>query len=73
VSVQDAPLDARYSLVRTEWRWRVVRGNEAVADLTLPSTFVVDRSGAHPQIVCYLPHQDITTVLRDRGLLPPQG
>jgi hypothetical protein len=68
VSVDDTPLDARYSLVRTEWRWRVIRGNELVADLTLPSSFVVDR--AAPQIVCYLPHQDITTVLQERGLLP---
>jgi hypothetical protein len=71
VSVQDTPLDARYSLVRTEWRWRVVRGNELVADVTLPSSFVVDRAAVQPQIVCYLPHQDITTALRDRGLLPP--
>jgi hypothetical protein len=71
VSVDDTALDARYSLVRTEWRWRVIRGNELVADLTLPSSFVVDRTGGHPQIVCYLPHQDITTVLQDRGLLPP--
>jgi hypothetical protein len=70
-SVDDTPLDARYTLVRTQWRWRVVRGNDLVADLTLPSTFLVDRGGAHPQIVCYLPHQDITTVLRERGLLPP--
>lgn len=70
-SVQDTPLDARYSLVRTEWSWRVVRGGELVVDLILPSTFIVDRTGSSPQIVCYLPHQDIVTVLRDRGLLPP--
>ena len=69
-SVQDTPLDARYSLVSTEWRWRVVRGGELVVDLILPSTFIVDRTGSSPQIVCYLPHQDIVTVLRDRGLLP---
>jgi hypothetical protein len=68
-SVQDTPLDARYSLVRTEWRWRVMRGGELVVDLILPSTFIVDRTGPSPQIVCYLPHQDIMTVLRDRGLL----
>jgi hypothetical protein len=71
VSAQDTTLDARYSLVRTEWRWRVMRGGELAADLILPSTFVVDRSGSSPQIVCYLPHQDIMTVLRDRGLVPP--
>lgn len=70
-SVQDTPLDARYSLVSTEWRWRVVRGGELVVDLILPSTFIVDRTGSSPRIVCYLPHQDIMTVLRDRGLLPP--
>jgi hypothetical protein len=70
-SAQDTTLDARYSLLRTEWRWRVMRGGELVVDLILPSTFIVDRTGPSPQIVCYLPHQDIMTVLRDRGLLPP--
>jgi hypothetical protein len=68
-TVRDTALDERYSLVRTEWRWRVVRAGQVVADLTLPSSFLVDRGGAMPQIVCYLPHQDITTVLRERGLL----
>jgi hypothetical protein len=70
VSVQSTALDVRYSLVRTEWRWRVVHAGQAPADFTLPSTFIVEQSRGVLRIVCYLPHQDIMAVLRERGLMP---
>jgi hypothetical protein len=44
-----------------------MRAGELVVDLILPSAFIVDRTGSSPQIVCYLPRQDILT------LLPPSA
>jgi hypothetical protein len=70
----ESSLDARYVLARTEWQWTFARGAETI-DLALPSSFVVDRRDpAAPQIVVYLMHHDLTTALRERGLLAaPMG
>ena len=68
VSVQETKLDDHYSLVRTEWRWRFDRA-DAPVEITLPSTFVVYRSGEGCRIVLYLTHDNIMTVLRERGIL----
>jgi hypothetical protein len=62
-------LDDRYSLVRTEWRWRFERSPEAPVEFTLPSSFVIDRSLERWQIVAYIPHADVMAELRRRGLL----
>ena len=43
-SLEETGLDARYSLVRTEWRWRFERSPEAPVEFTLPSSFVIERS-----------------------------
>jgi hypothetical protein len=66
VSIQQTKLDDRYVLVRTEWRWQFDRDQ-----ITLPSTHIVQVSGETLKIVFYLNHENIMTVLRDRGLLPP--
>jgi hypothetical protein len=71
VTLQESRLDDRYSLVRTEWRWRFERSSEALVDFTLPSSYVVDRSPERWQIVAYIPHADIMAELRRRGLLSP--
>jgi ketosteroid isomerase-like protein len=69
VSLNETRLDDYYSMVRTEWRWRVAnRGNES-QEITLPSTYIVRRSNEGLKIVFYLAHGDITAVLRERGLL----
>ena len=69
VSLHETPLDERYELVRTEWQWRLDRGG-SVAELTLPSTFILERTAEGLRIVFYLTHQDVMTALRERGLLP---
>ena len=70
-AILETPLDERYSLVRTEWRWRFERG-AAVTDVTLPSSYLVEQSPDGPRIVCYIMHADIAAVLRARGLLPAE-
>jgi hypothetical protein len=69
VSLHETPLDARFTLARTEWRLTFARpsGNE---DLLVDSTFLVD-TGTEPFcIALYLAHQDIMAVLKDKGILP---
>jgi hypothetical protein len=69
VSLDETKLDDHYSMVRTEWRWRVNSGGNASQEITLPSTYIVRRSSEGLQIAFYLAHGDITAVLRERGLL----
>jgi len=64
-ALQETKLDDRYTLARTEWRWQF----DAAADLTVPSTFIVDRSGDEPRIVLYMMHHDIARLLKERGLI----
>jgi len=68
-ALEETGLDDRYSLVRTEWRWRFERSAEAPVEFTLPSSFVIDRSLDRWQIVAYIPHADVLAELRRRGLL----
>jgi len=68
-SVEETKLDDHYSLCRTEWCWRFDHADGPV-EITLPSTFVVHRSGEGWRIVLYLTHHNIMTVLRERGMLP---
>jgi uncharacterized protein DUF4440 len=69
-SVEETPLDGRYSLVRTEWQWTFDRPDGGSADLTLPSSFIVERADEGARIVCYIMHADVAAILRERGLLP---
>ena len=69
VSLQETALDGRYSLVRTGWRWQFDRAGDAPWEITVPSTMILERSVDGLKIVFYLNHQDIMTVLRQRGLL----
>lgn len=68
VSLEETRLDDNYSMVRTQWRWHVKRGDDASQEITLPSTYIVRRSSDGLQIAFYLAHGDITAVLRERGL-----
>jgi hypothetical protein len=67
VSVHQTKLDDRYVLVRTEWVLHFDRDQ-----IALPSTYIVQVSGEVLKIVFYLNHENIMTVLRDRGLLPAE-
>jgi hypothetical protein len=68
VGFEEIPLTPRYSLVRTEWRWVFEQASGEQTTVLLPSTFVVDRSGDAPHILVYILHDDVTAVLRQRGL-----
>lgn len=68
-ALEETGLDDRYSLVRTEWRWRFERSAEAAVEFMLPSSFLIDRSLNRWQIVAYIPHADVMAELRRRGLL----
>jgi hypothetical protein len=70
VSLQENKLDDRYSQVRTEWQWRIQREGTAPAEITLPSTFIVEKSSEGLRIVFYLSGELMAT-MRERGLLPP--
>src|SRR5215468_10274636 len=53
-SVDETRLDARYSLVRTEWEWAFQRADGTTAVISQPSTFIVDRAADGGKIVCYM-------------------
>jgi len=65
-SLEETPLDGRYTLARAEWRWDFEPPDAPPTHLTLPSTFIVDRSGEAPVIVVYVMHQDLTAVLQQK-------
>jgi hypothetical protein len=68
-SVEQTKLDERYVLLKTEWLVKFDRGSGRSEDLTLRSTFVVYRSDDGLKVVFYLSHEDLTSVLRQKGLL----
>jgi hypothetical protein len=70
VALREVKLDERYTLVHADWQWRFRSEGQTPTELTLPSTFIVQRSGGDPRIILYLMHQDIVSVLRERGPLP---
>jgi hypothetical protein len=69
-SVERTRLDDRYVLLKTEWLVKFDRGSGRSEDLTLRSTFVLYRSDDEIKIVFFLHHQDLMSVLRERGYLP---
>ena len=71
VGFEETRLTDRYALVRAQFQWQFQAANGERATVTLPSTFVVDRGGDSPRIVLYMNDQDVVSVLRERGLLPP--
>jgi hypothetical protein len=70
-SVKQTRLGERYVLLETEWLVKFDRGRGHCEDLPLRSTFVVYRSDDGIRIVFYLNHEDLTSVLRRKGVLPP--
>lgn len=68
VSLEETPLDARYTLARTRWRMTFVRPEVPDEHLEVASTFLIDTHTQ--QILVYLAHQDIFALLRQRGIMP---
>jgi len=67
--LREERLDDRYTLARAEWRFQFASHGETPTELTVPATYIVDRSDGEPRIVVYLMHHDIAKVLKDRGLI----
>jgi hypothetical protein len=70
VSINETPLDARYVLVRTQWRMTFTRPAADPEPVLADSTFIVDTASEAFKIVLYLAHQDILQILKDRGIAP---
>ena len=71
VGFEETALTERYAVVRAQFRWLFRTPNGEPATVTLPSTYSVDRGGDSPRIVLYMNEQDVVSVLRERGMLPP--
>lgn len=71
VGFEETALTNRYALVRAQFRWRFQAPAGEPATVTLSSTFIVDRGDDSPRIVVYMNEQDVVSVLRERGMLPP--
>jgi hypothetical protein len=69
VSLQQTPLDNRYVMAKTTWRFDFARGNHQMGEVLVDSTYLLDTSADEFKIVLYLTHQDIMEVLRERGIL----
>ena len=61
-------LDGRYLMADTKWRMTFAHGEGQLSDVLVGSTYVLDAKD-ELKILFYLTHQDITTVLRERGIL----
>lgn len=73
-AMHETPIDSRYVLARTSWRFSFLSGNTPPQQFETDSTFLIDTGlpgspEADFKIVLYLPHQDIMQILRDRGIL----
>jgi hypothetical protein len=69
LSLDETPLDSRYTLARTRWRMTFSRPGLADEPFEVASTFLIDTRTQ--QILVYLAHQDILALLRERGLMAP--
>jgi hypothetical protein len=68
-ALEETPLDARYTLVRTRWRMEFDRPDQERQEIFAGSVFIVDTSAPEYKIVLYLANQDITAILKERGIL----
>ena len=73
-AIHETPLDSRYVLARTTWRFSFRNHNTPAQEFDTDSTFLIDTGlPGTPKpdfkILLYLPHHDIMQMLRDRGIL----
>ena len=73
-AIYETPLDSRYVLARTSWRFSFVPTNAPAHQFDTESTFLIDTGPAGTpesefKFLLYLPHHDIMQILRDRGIL----
>lgn len=65
-ALSETPLDDLHTLVETRWRLRFPESPER-APLTLRSTFVLRHDGGTWQIVLYLNHDNIVSIIKERA------
>ena len=75
-AIHETPLDSRYILARTTWRFSFTSVNTPSQQFDTESTLLIDTGlpgtpESDFQILLYLPHHDIMQILRDRGILKP--
>ena len=61
-------LDDRYAMAEAKWLMTFAHGDGQASEVPVGSTYIIDTKG-ELKILFYLTHQDITTVLRERGIL----
>jgi hypothetical protein len=68
-SLKPTPLNPHFTLVDTTWQMRFAPPGQPAQHFTVASTYLVYLNGSAVKIILYMPHQDIMTILRDRGIL----
>jgi hypothetical protein len=58
-SVAETKLDDKFSSVATEWAWMVTPAAASPFEVTVGSTYILERVGDRLQIVAYFAHGDI--------------
>jgi hypothetical protein len=67
ISVDETPLDARYVLARTQWRFTFGKNGKRL-EVVVDSTFLIDTGGDEFKIVVYLTNRDAVQILHERGI-----
>jgi hypothetical protein len=67
IHVQPFPIDDRYALVRTTWRFTFRRNTGETDSVDSVSLFLVDTDGDAIRILAYISPQDILETIRRRG------
>jgi len=68
ISVEESPLDTRYALVRTIWRFTFTRPENDPETIDSESIFLIDTGSDPFRILVYLTPRDIMDTLRQRGI-----
>jgi len=67
IHVQPFPIDDRYALVRTTWRFTFRRNTGETDSVDSVSLFLVDTGGDALRILAYIRSRDILETIRRRG------
>ena len=68
ISTEESPLDTRYVLARTMWRFTFTRPEKAAESIDSESIFLIDTGSDPFRILLYLTPHDIMDTLRQRGI-----
>jgi len=73
VSLRQTQLDQRYVMANAVWRFEFARGQSdgqpvQSEEIHVESMYIVDTAAEPFRIVFYLAHQDIMTILKERGI-----